>query len=254
MQWLILITSFLGKCDFINYHKCAMFANTVPWEQGAVDDKCGERPIADEICWAGGSRCAHRQGVHRGKGCGLLAVWDRPFRSALGTDACSGTEQEGAQDLCQWSPALPRSVLCCCTPAAGTPKGSLGPQSSSQRCCFLEGGTLGPPVLSSTPQQRRSPLQWWCPVLCPAVLDGNGEPLGSSVEWGAPAAGGSCPMLGWWKVLGTAELRDPWNICTGDGVFSQSQGMPPAHAWWSTWRHISAHWANQLMGAFFLAF
>lgn len=39
MQWLILITSFLGKCDFINDHKCTLFANTVPWEQRTVCDK-----------------------------------------------------------------------------------------------------------------------------------------------------------------------------------------------------------------------
>lgn len=32
MQGLILITSFLGECDFTNYQKCPVFANTIPWE------------------------------------------------------------------------------------------------------------------------------------------------------------------------------------------------------------------------------
>lgn len=63
MQWLILIASFLGKCDFINYYKCTMFANTVPWEQGMIYDKCCGRPIADEMCCAGSIQSLSQAGV-----------------------------------------------------------------------------------------------------------------------------------------------------------------------------------------------
>lgn len=228
MQWLIPITSFLGKCDFINYHKCAMFANTVPWEQGAVDDKCGGRLIADEICWAGGSRCARRQGVHGGKGCGLLAVWDGAIQISAG-HRCMFWDRTGgsAGFVPMVSSTSPEHAVLLYT-RCQHPEGFPGPAVFLAVLLFPGGWYCG---ATRAKQQRRSLLWWWCPALCPAVLDGNGEPLGSSVEWGAPAAGGTCPMLGWWKVLGTAELREPWNICTGDGVFSQSQGMPPAHAW-----------------------
>ena len=129
MQWLILITSFLGKCDFINYHKFAMFANTVPWEQGTVYDKCGGRPIADEICWAGSSQGAHRQGGAQEKCRGRLAVWDgtfqiisryrRLFQERIGGSAefvlmFSSTSPEHAvlfHTLCQHHEGFPRPTV-----------------------------------------------------------------------------------------------------------------------------------------------
>lgn len=201
MQWLILITSFLGKCDFINYHKCTMFANTVPWEQGTIYNKCGGRPIADEICWAGSSQCACKQGGAQEKCHGRLAVWDgnfqissryrRSFQERIGQSAefvptFSSTSPEHAvllDTLCQHCKGFPRPTVFL----------TVLLLSASWYC--------GSPVLTSMQQKHRCLPWWWCPALCSAVLDGDGKPLGSSREWEAPGAGGTCPMLGSWDLL-----------------------------------------------------
>lgn len=195
MQWLILITSFLGKCDFINYHKCTMFANTVPWEQGMVYDKCGGRPIADEICWAGSSQYARRQGSAQ-KCRGRLAVWDGTFQISSGYRRLFQERTGGSAELVlMFSSTSPEhavllDTLCQHREGFPWPTVYLTALLLSQ-CC---GAT-------HAHQHGAETLWWWCPVLCPAVLSGNWEPLGSSREWGAPVAGGTCPMLGSWDLL-----------------------------------------------------
>lgn len=79
MQRLILIASFLGKCDFINYPKCTMFANTVPWEQGRVYDKCGGRPIADAMMQCAAAGVLTGRGMHKNAMAGWLCETG-PFR------------------------------------------------------------------------------------------------------------------------------------------------------------------------------
>lgn len=92
MQWLILIASFLGKCDFINYYKCTMFANTVPWEQGMIYDKCWGRPIADEMCCAGSIQSLSQTGMHVRSATAVWLCGMEPFEISPDTNACSRRE------------------------------------------------------------------------------------------------------------------------------------------------------------------
>lgn len=57
-----------------------------------------------------------------------------------------------------------------------------------------------------------------------------------------------------WKVLGTAGLRELWDISVRNGVFSQTQGMPPAHTRWFMWRYVSLHTDQPADGSFLPSF
>lgn len=132
---------------------------------------------------------------------GRLAVWDGTFQISsryrrLFRERIGGS----AEFVLMFSSTLPEHAVLLDT-FCSTAKGSPGPQSSLQHCCSLQGGTVGPPMLIGTQQKHRCPPRWWFPALCSAVLDGDGEPLGSSREWGSPAVGGTCPMLGSWDLL-----------------------------------------------------